>query len=626
MAPKLSQDKRVGSFSCVLGKDKLAVTKFEGSEGLSELFEYRLELVSNDSDIDLDKLLGTKCSLELQSRHDGVKRTFSGVLVEAEWVGRDHDLRYYEVVLRPWFWLLKRTQDCRIFKDTTVPEIVDQVIGEHGFMTHEWRKSGSYPQLEYCVQYRESDFDFLSRLLEEYGVYYFFEHSDGDHRLVLADSMSAHQPKLAGASVEFAAVDKQDNVAKDRLNEWSENRRLRTGKVTLDDYDYEKPSTDLQTDRTASSKYQHGKLELFDYPGRYVDKGDGTNLANVRLEALQAADKRFIARGDAVTCCPGFTITLDGNPVAGKGTKHLTVRAKHRFAAQAYRSTQGEVGLGYSGTYEFQPLEIPYRAPVKTRKPLIHGPQTAVVVSDVDEKCRIEVQFHWDREQKPSRYVRIAQNWAGKGWGDVKIPRIGMEVVVEFLEGDPDQPLVTGSVYNADNEAPYVKDKRNAVSGTKSQTLDGTGYNEFIMDDTKGNELIRFHAENDLEGEVENNETRKVGNNVTVDVGNSVTNNIGNMRIEKIGNMWIVEANTMIQFKVGSSILMITPVGIMMQATNIMESATGAILQNSAGLLVQNSMGPMVFNSIAMTYTMAPLIMSMGTPAYVVVAPITIGV
>jgi type VI secretion system secreted protein VgrG len=618
MAPKLSQDKRVGSFSCSLGKDKLVVSRFEGSEGLSELFEYSLELVSDDNDIDLDKLLGTKCSLEIQSRHDGVKRTFSGVMVEAEWTGRDQDLRFYNVVLRPWFWLLKRTTDCRIFDHMTVPEIIDSVLGDHGFINHETRLSASYPELEYCVQYRESDFAFLCRLMEEYGIYYYFEHSDGDHKLVLVDSVSAHQPKQGGASVEFAAVGKQDNVGKDRLNEWSENRRFRTGKVTLDDYDYEKPSTDLQVEKTANSKYQHGKLEMFDYPGRYTDKGDGANLANVRLEGMQAADKRFVASGDAVTCCPGFTITLDGNPVAGKGTKHLTVRAKHHFVSQAYRSTQAGGGDGYSGSYEFQPLEIPYRAPARTRKPVIHGPQTAVVVSEVDEKCRIEVQFHWDREKKPSRYVRIAQNWAGKGWGDVKIPRIGMEVVVEFLEGDPDQPLVTGSVYNEENTPPYVKDKRNAVSGTKTETLEGSGYNELIMDDTRGNELIRFHAENDLEGKVENDERRTIGKNVKVDIG-------GN-RTENVRVAWTVAANAMIQFKVGASVITMTQAGITMQGVNIITNATGFLGQFSGAIASLNSMGPVAITSPMSATTFAPVIMEIGTPAYVVVAPVVVGV
>jgi type VI secretion system secreted protein VgrG len=582
VAQALAQDTRMGSFSSNLGKDRLVVSRFEGSESLSELFEYRLEVVSDDTDVDFDKVLGTKCSLAVQSHHEGVKRNFSGVLVEAQWIGRDQDLRYYRLVLRPWLWLLTRTTNCKIFSHKTVPQIISQVLNDRGFVQFEQRLSESYPDLEYCVQYRESDFAFVSRLMEEYGIYYYFEHSDSDHKLVMVDSSSAHQPKLGGASLEFSAVGLKNIVGKDRLNEWADGRRLRSGKVTLDDYDYEKPSTDLTTEKTASAKYQHADLELYDYPGRYTKKGDGTSLANVRLEAEQAIDKRSMAGGDAVTCCPGFTITLDGSPLANKGTKYLTVRANHLFRSQAYRSANTSGDEGYSGNYEFQPLDTPFRAPATTPKPVIHGPQTAKVVSDVDDECRIEVQFFWDRDKTQSRYVRIAQNWAGKGWGDVKIPRKGMEVVVDYLEGDPDQPLVTGSVYNAENVAPYVKDKLNAVSGTKTQSINATGYNELIMDDTAGDELIRFHAQHDLEGKVENDERRDIGQNVKV--------NIGNSRDESIMSTWTVKANTKIEFTVGNSTFTMLPTGITLKSTMITLHAD-ALMKIESGALGQVTTG-----------------------------------
>lgn len=585
MAPILAQDTRMGSFSSSLGKDKLVVSRFEGSEGISELFEYRLEVVSDDNDVDFDKILGTKCRLEIQSHHEGVKRSFNGVLVEAQWIGKDQDLRYYRLVLRPWLWLLTRTTNCKIFSHKTVPDILNQVLNNRGFVQFEQRLSESYPELEYCVQYRESDFAFMSRLMEEYGIYYYFEHDESDHKLILADSSSAHEPKLGGAALEFSAVGLHNIVGKDRLNEWAEGRRLRSGKVTLDDYDYEKPSTDLMTEKAASAKYQHSDLELYDYPGRYTQKGEGTTLANVRLEAEQAIDKRIIASGDAVTCCPGFTMTLEGSPPADKGTKYLIMRANHLFRSQAYRSADASGDEGYSGNYEFQPLDIPFRAAATTPKPVIHGPQTALVVSDVDDQCRIEVRFFWDRDKSQSRYVRIAQNWAGNGWGDVKIPRKGMEVVVDYLEGDPDQPLVTGSVYNAENVAPYVKDKLNAVSGTKTQTIDGSGFNELIMDDTAGSELIRFHAQHDLEGKVENDERRDIGQNVKV--------NIGNSRDESIMSTWTVTANEKIEFTVGTSTFTMLPTGITLKSTMI-------TLQADALIKIQS-------NALGQVTTSAPL-------------------
>jgi type VI secretion system secreted protein VgrG len=589
MATKLAQDPRISAFSSSLGQDVLAIASFEGTEGLSELFEYRLDAVSEDADINFDSVIGTKCGLHIYSQHEGVKRFFNGVLVAAKFSGKRQDLRFYSLVLRPWMWLLTRTTNCKIFSHKTVPEILQQVLQSRGFDNFEARLSASYPELEYCVQYRESDFAFMSRLMEEYGIYYYFEHSESDHKLIMADSTSAHEAKPAGAKLAFVPADLRGGHGEDMLHQWADGRGLRSGKVTLNDYDYEKPTSDLTAEKTANARYEHGDLELYDYPGRYVEKSEGLSLSRVRLEAEQAQDKRSAAGGDAVTCCPGFLIALSGQPQVGDGTQFLTVRANHVFQSLTYRSTpDGEAGgrsAGYSGNYEFQPLEIPYRAPAATPKPVIHGPQTAVVTSEVDDKCRIEVRFFWDRDKVNSRYVRIAQTWAGNGWGDVKVPRIGMEVVVEYLEGDPDQPLVTGSVYNADNVAPYVSDKYNAVSGTKTQTLGGSGYNELIMDDTDGGELIRFHAQKDLEGKVENDERRKIGNNVKVDIGVN--------RDEEIGSTWTVKANRKIEFTVGTSTLTMDPTSITLKSTNISLQATAMLSLTSQGLAELTSAAPL---------------------------------
>ena len=565
MATKLAQDTRASSFTSDLGEDVLAVTRFEGAEGLSELFEFRVEVVSEDKDIDFDKILGTNCGLHIYSKHEGVKRHFRGVLVEAQWTGKLYELRTYRLVLRPWLWLLTRTSTCRIFANKTVPDIIKQVFQDKGFDQFELSLSASYPELEYCVQYRETDFAFVSRLMEEYGLYYFFDHSESGHKLILADSSSAHPPKPAGAKLAMVSGDIVFTRHEDVLNQWTDERKHRSGKVTLNDYNYEKPSADLQAERDSIANYAHGQLEIYDYPGRYGEKGDGKSLANVRLEAEQAADKRSFADGDAVTCCPGFQMQLSGIQQPNTGKQFLIVRADHIYRSQAYRSTGSSGDESYSGKYEFQPIDIPYRASAATPKPIIHGPQTALVSSDVDDECRIEVQFYWDRDKKNSRYVRIAHGWAGNGWGDVKIPRIGMEVVVEYLDGDPDHPLVTGSVYNAENVAPYVKDKHNAVSGVRTQTLGGSGYNELIMDDTSDNELIRFHAEHDLEGKVENDERRDIGRNVDVKIGKN--------RSEKIEAIWTVNAKQKIEFTVGESTFSMDPTSITLKSPRIMLDA-----------------------------------------------------
>ena len=578
MASKLSQSSRPGSFKCDLGDDVLFLSRFEGSEGLSELFEYRVDLVSENKNIDLDKLLGTVCTVAISSNHPGVKRYFSGLVTEVTWTGYVQKLRNYRVVLRPKVWLLTRKTNCRIFSDMTASEIIDQVLGEHGITYTQ--DHGGLPKMEYCVQYRESDFAFIARLMEEYGIFYYFDHSASNHEMKLKLSSSSAQPKPAGAALALVEADINFTRDKDLINAWTDGRKFRSGKVTLKDYNYEKPDDELLTDDSASSRYQNGMMELFDYPGRYIAGGDGKLLSSVRLEAEQATDKRAHAEGDAITCCPGFQVEISGLVKAPDGNKFLVARANHIYRSQSYQTAETGGEDEYFGHYEFQPLDIPFRAPALTPKPLIHGPQTALVVSDVDKDCRIEVQFFWDREKTPSRYVRIAQAWAGDGWGDVKIPRIGMEVVVEFLNGDPDHPLVTGSVYNGNNKPPYVPDKLNNVSGTKSQTIGGSGYNELIMDDTAGSELIRFHAQKDLDGTVLNDERRDIKHDVNVKIGNN--------RDESIGSTWTVKAKQKIEFIVGegpmASTFTMTPTEITLKAMQVKLDAQALLSMKSAAL------------------------------------------
>jgi type VI secretion system secreted protein VgrG len=536
----LSQGTRIAAFQSALGNDKLVISRFEAFEGLSELFDYHCDVLSEDSNIDFDKILGTNCSLAILSNHENVKRYFNGVLVEAQWLGTDHaKLAGYRLILRPWFWLLQRTTNCRIFSEKTVPDIIKEVFGKHGFAKFEPRLTANYPVLEYCVQYRESDYSFVSRLMEEFGIYYFFDHSESEHKMILADSLSAHKPKAAGASLSFYASENQALFKEDGLNEWSVGRSFRSGNVTLNDYDYKKPTADLLAEKQGNAKYANGQLQVYDYPGRYIEKSNGFSLANIRLEGEQAQDKRSVGTGDAVTNCPGHLMQLAKHPQGDLNKEYLIVRAQHVFRSNAYRSTSSGGGENYAGRYDYQPSTVPFRAPALTEKPLIYGPQTAVVSSEVDDQCRIKVNFHWDRDKKDSRYVRIGHAWSGSNWGHIMIPRIGMEVIVEFLEGDPDQPLITGTVYNHDNPPPYTLPEDKSISGVKSKTIDGSGYNEFIMDDRQNDELIRLHAERDMESKIENDERKDVGKKLE----------------EKIGDTWTVKVTNKIQFTVGASTL-----------------------------------------------------------------------
>lgn len=583
---KLQQDQRMASLQTDLGKDKLVLSRFSGTEGLSELFEYRVEGISLQHNIDFDKLLGTSCVVSILSSYKDVKRHFNGTLAEARWAGRDAELSTYQLTLRPWLWLLTKTQNCRIFENLTVDKIILNVLQEHGFSKVKRSLHQSYPIMEYCVQYRESDFAFVSRLMEEYGIYYYFDHTEAEHTMVVTDSVAGHEPKAGGASLSFYDSDLRGTRDEDSLNEWVPGRSLRTGKIALNDYDYEKSKTSLLAEKEAAAKYQNGNLEYYDYPGRYTVKGEGENLAHVLLEAEQARDRVATASGNAVTCCPGKLVQLAKHPESSLNTEYLATHASHTYQGEGYRSGGGE-GARYSGLYAFQPSSVPFRATRNTAKPVIYGPQTAIVVGDsnipVDKQGRIKVQFHWDRKKTASRWVRIGHGWAGQKWGDIKIPRKGMEVIVEFLEGDPDQPLVTGTVYNNENQQPYTLEEKKTISGTKSQTDDGEGYNEFIFDDKAGKELVRLHAQKDMDGVVENDETREVKHDVTIKIGNN--------RTETINNTWKVTATQEIEFTVGLSTFKMTPDSISISSPQIKLDATATITTTAGASTSISSIG-----------------------------------
>jgi type VI secretion system secreted protein VgrG len=426
--------------------------------------------------------------------------------------------------------------------------------------------------------------------MEEFGIYYFFDHTDSEHKMILADSASAHKAKLGGAQLAFYATDLRAVRTEDSLNEWAVGRTFRSGKVALKDYNCDKPTADMLAEKEGSAKYANSGLQLYDFPGRYIERSDGLALAAVRLEAEQAQDRRAMGSGEAVTCCPGHLVNLAKHDDAALNREYLTIRASHAYRSNEYRSG-GAGEETYFGQYEFQPSDVPYRSVQKTPKPIIHGPQTAVVVGsgeiDVDEKGRIIVLFHWDRDRKEgdARRVRIGHGWSGSKWGDIKIPRVGMEVIVEFLEGDPDRPLVTGTVYNADNKVPFDLPSDKTISGTKSKTDGGSGYNELTFDDKSGSELIRLHAQKDMDGKIEHDERRNIGNDVKVDIGNN--------RTEKIGAVWSVEAMQKIEFTVGGSKITMDPTSITLKSLNINIEAD-AMLKEQAGLTAEMKAGAML--------------------------------
>jgi type VI secretion system secreted protein VgrG len=603
MGDALKQDSRVGKFTTPLGEDVLVLVRFDGTEGLSELFEYRFECLSEDPDLDFDKAIGQQCSLKLKMYDK--EREFNGIMVEAQWLGvKDHYFSY-RVVLRPWLWLLSRTTDCRIWQDKKAPDIIKEVFNDRGFTDYESKltEEGSCPKLEYCVQYRETDLNFVSRLMEQHGIYYFFKHDGGKHTLVLADSKSSHSPAPGLAEIPFIPLTTPDRSKEQHIYEWTTERRFRTGKFELNDYNYEKPSAQMLSDAQASESYQRSNMEFYDYPGKYKEKSDGERYAKIQMQAEQALDHRRHGNGDAMGLFSGALTTLKDHAQGSQNVEYLIVRSNHSFLAEAYRT--GSYGAGseqiYYGAYEFLPSDKPFRAPIVTPKPLIHGIQTAKVVTkddnsseeiDAESLSEIYVRFYWDRKKKRSCKLRVAQVWSGKRWGGQFIPRVGQEAVVEFLEGDPDRPLVIGTVYNDEYKLPYEIPSNKTISGIKSDSTKGSGgYNEWQFEDKKGSEKIGLHAEKDYDLVIRHAETRTIGEtfgsgtsrDTTLKNGDDkldIQNGSQHIKISKdqtidVQQTITVTANVSIELKVGASKILLEQSGITIEAPTIQIKSVG---------------------------------------------------
>ena len=612
MGQKLTQDTRLCELTTPLGKDVLVLVRLDATEGLSELFEYRIECLSETEDIDFDQAIGQQCSLKVKMF--GKEREFHGILVEAQWLGTKSDYFSYRIVLRPWLWLLSRASDCRIFQDKKAPDIIEEVFKELGFNDYKFELTESwYPQLEYCVQYRETAFNFVCRLMEQHGIYYFFKHEDGKHTLTLADSRSSLQPVKDLDSIPFLHQFVSERSEQQFVHSWVSERAFRTGKIELNDYNYLQSNAQMVSDAKGSERYTHSDMEFYDYPGGYENQSIGDRYAKVRLEAEQSFDHRRSANGNAVNLYPGGTTKLERHPNNSQNIEYVVVRARHSFEAEAYRSgLPGAQEDVYNGSYEFHPSDQPFRAPIATRKPLISGIQTAKVVTkepdsgeeiDVENIGEIYVRFFWDRQKKRSCKLRVAQVWSGKGWGGQIIPRVGQEVVVEFLEGDPDRPLVTGTVYNDQHDFPYELPGDKTISGLKSDsTKGGYGYNEWNFEDKQGSEKIGIHAQKDLDVTVLDSETRTIGENQTTGVARQTTLKQGDDKLDiEVGGQQIsiglnqsvqagaqititagatvaITANLTITLTVGASSITITPANIMIEAPMIIIGSEGATL------------------------------------------------
>jgi type VI secretion system secreted protein VgrG len=591
----------------------LVLSRYDAREGISELFEYQIEALSQNPGLDFDKAMGQHCTISHQVTETGgatKTRYFDGILVEAQSTGERGDLFSYRLVLRPWFWLSGRTAESEIFHEKTVREILEKTLAKPQLGKFRLDIDGAR-RLPYCVRYRETQLAFASRMMEEHGLCYYFEHKDGDHTLVIADGPSRHKPAPGSDVLPVIGTGNEWRYDLEHFRDWRKERRFRSGKVTFRDYDYMKPTASMEVSRPAVEKYTHADLEMYDYPGRYIEPSDGKELARYRLESYQAGDKRRFCEGDAVTVFPGASVTTRDNEDKPENGQYLMVRATHAFSAASYISGDGDIQQ-YSGYYELQPLDRPFRPLQITPKPTIYGPQTAVVVGsgeiDVDKEGRILVKFHWDRvsEKKQSCRVRVAQVWAGPQWGGVFIPRVGQEVLVQFLDGDIDQPLVVGAVYNGKHKQPFGAESNKTVNGFKTDsTTGGGGFNELSFDDKKSAERVYVRAEKELELLIRDREKRNIGEDAKNAVSRDTVIVKGDDKLDiQSGSQTVtaskeitLEAKQKITLKVGQSTIVMDPTSITISSLNV-EIKASAQFKTSATMTDQSSSGPFVIKGM----------------------------
>jgi type VI secretion system secreted protein VgrG len=557
MSDNLSQANRTGILTTPFGTDQLALAGLQAREGLSQCFHFTVDAVSTSNKIDFDALLGKHCTVAIKTPNDK-KRYFDGIVSEGEFLGpiyvSDETIYSYRLVLKPVLWLLTQRANCRIFQQKTVVDIIKEVLQG---LDLEWQVQGNYPTLAYCVQYRETDFTFVSRLMEEWGIYYYFKHEDRKHTMVLVNRCSTHTtiPTLDGGKIPYRPRVQQTDQQEEILAAWHSGRRFRSGKFKLWDHNYLQPYSHLEGQAQSQERYGNSKFEVYDYPGTFsyqevsdvqphINSNEQT-FPNVRLEAAEAADHRRQATGVAVSLFPGGKVMVVDEPKAKdfkdieSETNFIVIATYHSFQQQMYRSGAAEQETTYQGSYEFLPANQQFRAPQITPCPRIYGIQTALVVGPAGEEIytdkygRIKVQFHWDREGKKNQdsscWIRVAEKWSGKNWGGQFIPRIGMEAVVEFLEGNPDRPLVIGTVYNADYMHPYALPANKTQSGIKTRSSQGgnaANFNELRFEDKKGQEEIFIHAEKNKTVEVENDRVEWVGHDEIITIDNNRTERV----------------------------------------------------------------------------------------------------
>ncbi|RQO51157.1 type VI secretion system tip protein VgrG [Variovorax sp. KBW07] len=514
-----------------LSEDQLLFRSMQGTEGLSQLFEFEVDLLSPSASIDMKSVLGKPMALEIRTA--GAPRFLNGQVVRFSMVGREGGTSrhtVYRASVRPWLWYLTRSSDNKIFQNKTVVEILEEVFGDYNF-AFEKKLGNAYRQWEHCVQYNETDFAFVSRLMELEGIYYYFKHDRNQHTLVLTDDIGSHDPMPGYETINYFASDRDVTEDMEVIDDWQVTAEIRSGSYTVDDFNFTTPGADLSGVRAQPLPYEHSNYEMYEWLGEYTDPGEGEHYARVRLEEAQSMAERSVGHATVRGMAPGYTFSMRNSPRSDDNREYVVLSVNYTLREGGYATgaPEGEYGFGFV----VQPTSLPFRAPRLTGVPRTSGPQTAVVVGPegeeiwTDQYGRVKVQFRWDRSgrrnENCSCFVRVSHVIAGDGFGAVFTPRIGQEVVVDFVDGRADRPIIVGRVYNPRQMSPFTLPGEQTKSGFVTRSTPGgspENANSLVFEDKMGAEFVALHAERNLDVSVEADETHNTGRTrTTVIVG-----------------------------------------------------------------------------------------------------------
>jgi type VI secretion system secreted protein VgrG len=673
-----TQQGRLLYFASALGEDYVGVRRMKASEGLSQLFRIEVELLHEEKEagylptvIDPAKILGKGVTIRIKQK-DGTERFFNGMVINFSQGQRDIRFSYYRAIIVPHVWNLTQIAQSRIFQHKNVPDILKEVF--KGYQV-QWEIQGSFEPRNYCVQYRETDFDFASRLMEEEGIWYYFKHENGKHTMVVANTPQSHVDCPGKKKIAFGLDVTRIEDFVSAVGNWLMDHQLLTGKYSLRDYHHQIPTNKLKVEQPSRFNIGNNQhLEFYEYPGGYsrrfdgIDKSggeqagklqkifeDNTRTVKIRQEEIDAQHRIVRGTSDCCSFTAGNRFELFNHPNKSQNGQHVLVTVEHDCMQSPSYETGEEEELAYNNDFTCMPYganQAPYRPPRKTPKPLVRGSQTAIVVGPSGEEIftdkygRVKVQFHWDREGEydanSSCWLRVAQNWAGKRWGMMFIPRVGMEVIVDFLEGDPDQPIITGCVYNAETMPPYtLPDEKTKMTVKSDSSKGGGGFNEIRFEDKKGSEQVFLHGQKDQDIRIKNDRREWIGRDrhlivkrdkkekierdvhtkvtqdvieeigrdhhlkvkgkVAQEISQSVSNKVGSNFAEEVGgnyamkvsgnytveaNMIVLKAQSGLTICVGGNYVTINPAGVQINGTMVLINSGGAALPAVPGVLV----------------------------------------